>query len=279
MKQDRMQTSRFELKYIVDSDTALAIRDFVRSYLDLDENGVGHPDYAYPVHSIYLDSEKMTTYQETINGNKNRFKLRIRFYDDRETSPVFFELKRRMNNCIMKQRGTVKREAVQRLMDGFFPGAEDLFSKEAKHMVAVQNFVQTVQRLGATPKVHVAYRREAYVPHDDNSARLTLDRQIRSERQTMLRFSTKMENPIHIWGDAVVVELKFTNRFPEWFGELVRIFHLRQCGAAKYADGVALLEGKTPRHKNMPAPVLAHRPAEEHPASSLRDLSTHSQRL
>jgi hypothetical protein len=127
--------------------------------------------------------------------------------------------------------------------------------------------VRTVQRLGAKPKVHVAYRREAYVPHDDNSARLTLDREIRSERQTALRFSTKLDNPIYIWGNAVVVELKFTNRFPEWFGELVRVFHLRQCGAAKYADGVALLEGATPKHKNMPpAALISPQATGEHAA-------------
>ena len=38
----------------------------------------------------------------------------------------------------------------------------------------------------------------------------------------------------------MVLELKSTNRFPDWFRELVRVFGLRQCGAAKYADGVAL---------------------------------------
>ena len=247
-----MQASRFELKYIVDDDTALAIRDFVRSFLDLDENGVGQPDYAYPVHSIYLDSIMMKTYQDTINGDKNRYKLRIRFYDDKPESPVFFELKRRMNNCIMKQRGTVRRHAVQRLMDGFVPGPDDLFSKDAKHLVAVQNFVRLVQQIGARPQVHVAYRREAYVPHNDNSARLTLDREIRTERHSTYTFSTKMAKPLYVWGKAVVVELKFTNRFPEWFGELVRVFGLRQCGAAKYADGFALLEGKTLKHRNMP---------------------------
>ena len=252
MKVDKMQTSRFELKYIVDNDTGLAIRDFVKQFLDLDENGVGQPDYAYPVHSIYLDSAMMKTYQDTINGNKNRYKLRIRFYDDKDESPVFFELKRRMNNCIMKQRGTVKRASVQRLMDGFQPGAEDLFSKDPKHLMAVQNFVRLVQQIGARPQVHVAYRREAYVPHNDNSARLTLDREVRSERHKTYKFSTTMENPIYVWGKAVVVELKFTNRFPAWFGELVRVFNLRQCGAAKYADGYALLEGKMPMHKNMP---------------------------
>ena len=39
----------------------------------------------------------------------------------------------------------------------------------------------------------------------------------------------------------MVLELKFTNRFPDWFADLVRVFGLRQCGAAKYVDGAALL--------------------------------------
>jgi hypothetical protein len=50
-----------------------------------------------------------------------------------------------------------------------------------------------------------------------------------------------MEQPVLIWGRDVVLELKFTNRFPDWFRDLVRIFSLRQCGAAKYVDGVATL--------------------------------------
>jgi hypothetical protein len=37
----------------------------------------------------------------------------------------------------------------------------------------------------------------------------------------------------------VILELKFTNRFPNWFRELVQVFDLRQCGAAKYVDGIA----------------------------------------
>jgi hypothetical protein len=44
-----------------------------------------------------------------------------------------------------------------------------------------------------------------------------------------------------LWGRGIVLELKFTNRFPDWFRELVRVFGLRQCGAAKYVDGVATI--------------------------------------
>jgi hypothetical protein len=72
-----------------------------------------------------------------------------------------------------------------------------------------------------------------------------MDRMVRAEPETVARLSTQMRNPVVVWGKEVVLELKFTNRFPDWFGELVRVFGLRQCGAAKYVDGAALLgEGR-----------------------------------
>ena len=235
-----MQASRFEQKYIVTEETALQIREFVRSYLELDENGVGKPNFSYPVHSLYLDSDDLKLYWATINGDKNRFKLRLRFYNSNPDSPVFFEIKRRMNNCIMKQRGGVRREAVDGLLAGHLPDPSHLLSKDPKHLVALQNFCRYMQTIQAKPKVHIAYYREAYVPHDDNSARLTMDREVRSDPELTARLSTEMINPVLIWGRDVVLELKFTNRFPDWFRELVRVFGLRQCGAAKYVDGVAL---------------------------------------
>src|SRR5436190_22945545 len=118
MARDRMQKQRFELKYLVTEETALLVREFVKSYLDFDEYGVGKPNYSYPVHSLYLDSDDLKLYWATINGNKNRFKLRIRFYNNNPETPVFFEIKRRMNNCILKKRGSVRREAVPLLVNG-----------------------------------------------------------------------------------------------------------------------------------------------------------------
>jgi hypothetical protein len=239
---DKMQSSRFELKYIINEDLAPQIREFVRCHLELDENGVGKPNFSYAVHSLYLDSEDLKCYWDTINGNRNRFKLRVRFYNNNPDTPVFFEIKRRVNQCIMKQRGAVRREAVDRLLDGFFPEPEqDLISKETKHVMALQNFCRLVTEIGARPKVHIGYFREAYVPHDDNSARVTFDREVKSEPQFRARLDTRMEQPLLVWGKDVILELKFTNRFPGWFGELVRVFGLRQCGAAKYVDGVTLI--------------------------------------
>src|SRR5436190_8710120 len=181
MAVDKLQASRFELKYIIQEDTALRIRDYVQAYLELDEYGVGKPNYSYPVHSLYLDSDDLKLYWNTINGAKNRFKLRIRFYNNNPDTPVFFEIKRRMNNCILKKRGGVRRDSVPLLLAGQMPEPRFLVSKEPKNFFAVQDFCRLMQEIGAKPKVHIAYLREAYVPHDDNSARLTMDREVRSE--------------------------------------------------------------------------------------------------
>jgi len=239
--QDRMQLSRFELKYMINEDLARHIRDFVRMYLKLDEYGVGKPNDSYPVHSLYLDSKNLHCYWSTVNSDKNRFKLRVRFYDDNPDAPVFFEIKRRMNNCILKERCAARRVSVERILAGFVPEPCDLASQNARHAFSLQNFVRLLGQIDARPKVHIAYLREAYVPHDDNSARLTMDRSVCSQRQFHTQLNTHMDKPTLIWGRKVVLELKFTDRCPDWFCELVRVFSLHQCGAAKYVEGITLL--------------------------------------
>ena len=149
MSQDKLQAQRFELKYIVADDVALAVRDFVSSYLEIDEFGATLPNLSYPVHSLYLDSSDMKLYRATINGDKNRFKLRLRFYENRSDAPVFFEIKRRMNNTIAKQRGGVRRDAVEGLLAGQLPAPEHLISKEPKQLVALQNFCRLMGNLEA----------------------------------------------------------------------------------------------------------------------------------
>src|SRR5438046_6016769 len=224
VRRDRMQQQRFELKYLIPRETALLVRDFVRSYLEMDEFSVGRPNYSYPVHSLYIDSDDLKLYWRTINGDKNRFKLRLRYYSLSSDSPVFFEIKRRMNNCILKQRGGVRHEAIAPLLTGHFPEPGYLISKAPNHMIAVQRFSQSLTELHAKPKVHIAYDREAYVS-DNDEVRVTMDRNVCAEPNLMTSIKTKMETPARSFVGNVILELKFTNRYPDWFRELVRSFH------------------------------------------------------
>lgn len=239
--QDRLQAQRFEFKYIIDEDVALAVRDFVRSYLEVDQYGATLPNLSYPVHSLYVDSPDLKLYQSTINGDKNRFKLRLRFYEKRPAAPVFFEIKRRTSNTIAKQRGAIRREAVESLLHGHLPEPTHLASNDPNQLAALQRFCHLMSGLQARPQTHVAYLREAWLSRHDNSVRVTIDREVRTETRPDVRLTAKMTDPALVFGNRVVLELKFTGRFPDWFKELVRIFGLMQCSAAKYADGVTRL--------------------------------------
>jgi hypothetical protein len=232
-----MQKQRFELKYFVNEDSALMVRDFVRSYLDFDEYSVGKPNYSYPVHSLYLDSDDLLMYWETINGNKNRYKLRLRYYSTQSDAPVFFEIKRRVNNCIMKQRGGVRQDSVRLLLQGHLPQPDHLVSKSPNHLAALQNFFQLANSIFAKPKLHIYYMREAYVS-DDDQVRVTIDRKVYGEANLDYSITTEMQDPVLNFPNQVILELKFTNRFPDWFRELVRVFGVMQCGAAKYCESV-----------------------------------------
>jgi hypothetical protein len=254
MSVDRIQLQRLELKYIIRDELALQVREFVRCYLDIDEYGASRPNLSYPVHSLYLDSDDLILYWNTINGNKNRYKLRLRFYENRPEAPVYFEIKRRMNDAILKQRGGVRREAVDWILAGHLPEPAHLLSSDPKHLAALQRFSQLMNQHRCKPKAHVAYLREAWISPHQNSVRVTMDREVYCDPEPTARLSTELINPVQVFGRLVVLELKFTGRYPDWFRELVRVFSLTQCSAAKYVDGVTLLGAERLRSPIMPPP-------------------------
>jgi hypothetical protein len=79
--------------------------------------------------------------------------------------------------------------------------------------------------------------REAYVS-DNDEVRVTMDRDVLAEPNLAFGVKTEMNHPVRSFDKEVILELKFTNRYPEWFRELVRTFHVMQCGAAKYVESV-----------------------------------------
>jgi hypothetical protein len=240
MAQDhRLQPQRFELKYLVAAELTRGIRDFIGSYLELDDYSAAHPDRSYTIHSVYLDSPGLHTYHATRNGDKNRFKLRLRYYGD-APSPVFFEIKRRVDSTILKERCPVRRDAVPLLLSGQLPEPGQILSQEPRHLVALQRFQLLQHRLRASTRLHNTYQREAWVTPGDNSVRVTFDRDVRIE--PYFRNQAVITSPPHrIYREFVILEFKFTMRYPNWFRELVACFNLVRATSSKYCGGIELL--------------------------------------
>jgi SPX domain protein involved in polyphosphate accumulation len=230
----KMQTNRREFKYIVSESTAAGIRDFVRFHLIPDEYADPNNYNSYWIHSLYLDNPSLTLCNATLEGLKNRFKLRIRFYDDKSDDPVFFEVKSRVNDVILKERCAVHRASVDRLLHSPWAERSDLVKYNPKNLASLQRFLDLQNKLKAEGKVFVTYMREAYVsPHDD-SVRVTFDRNLSSAPYNKELRVEPLPGWVQPKVDGVVLELKFTDRFPGWMGDLTRTFGLVRGTMAKY---------------------------------------------
>src|SRR5688572_13553898 len=171
------QRSRYELKYLIDEPCARQVRDFVRSYLKRDGHALVGMGHAYPIYSLYLDDPGLTLYRATVQAQKNRFKLRVRYYNHEPAAPLFFEIKRRVNEVILKQRAIVRRDALGWLLRGECPLREACFDPEdAESYDVLREFGRLRNSLYATPQIIVYFEREAWISPADANVRVTFDR-------------------------------------------------------------------------------------------------------
>ncbi|OHB68388.1 MAG: hypothetical protein A2V70_00460 [Planctomycetes bacterium RBG_13_63_9] len=249
-----LQASRFEFKFIVDEASAEGIRNFIRAHLEPDEHTDPGAGNAYPVNSLYLDSPDLVLFQQTASGLKNRFKLRIRFYDSDPRSPAFLEIKRRTTDVILKERAALTRAGVRYLLDGGLPNETHLVNDDggAKAGKALQNFYSLYDSIDGCAQIYVCYMREAYVSPDSDKIRVTFDRQLMGspfDRETCLTVPLQGTMP-DVGG--VVLEMKFTDRFPTWMQEMVEQFNLQRRSVPKYNLCVKAM-GRQPWHRDEPS--------------------------
>ncbi len=239
-----LQASRYELKYVVDEPRARQIAQFVRSYLVPDAYALPERNCSYPVYSLYLDTPNLALFRQTVQGIKNRFKLRIRFYNDDPDAPVFLEIKRRITDVIRKQRTAISRQGVQRLLEGAWPSLVDLVSSNGngKPASALHEFCATTDAIGAKPSLYVSYLREAYVSPDSNRLRVTFDRYIAGTRSHPAEGLRCPREGVATKVEGVVLEVKFTDRFPAWMGEMVQSFNLHRRSVPKYVECMRVIQ-------------------------------------
>lgn len=245
----RMQANRLELKYLIDERCAIRIREYVRAFLEPDEYADPLKNNSYQIHSLYLDNSALALCYATMNGLKNRFKLRIRFYDDVPEHPVFFEIKRRVTDTILKERCAVHRSSMPHLLMGRWPERSDLLKYDPRNMGTLQRFCSLRDTVGAHGECFVSYLREAYVsPHDD-SVRVTFDRELMAspfhddqlDKYLVVEPLPPFRQPRL---NAVVLELKFTDRYPHWMRDLVHSFNLKRWTMAKYVNCAMAMRGE-----------------------------------
>jgi hypothetical protein len=229
------QASRYENKYIISESQAEAIRCEVSLRLPLDKHSILFPG-GYHVRSLYLDSRDMHTYCQTKSGEKNRFKLRMRNYDDADDSPLFLEVKRRVTCVVQKKRVCVSRRDGEKLLRGAAPCHTMLIKDTPGARAGMLEFCRLRDQLGATGKIFVDYRREAFQSDDSNQYRVTFDRDIKGRLYTPGN-GLRMPDQAEISNiPGVVLEMKFSEQPAQWMNMIARKFSLQPISVPKYIE-------------------------------------------
>jgi hypothetical protein len=236
---------RREYKYLVDEDMVEEIRRYIAGICTIDPYAA-RTGGRYLTDTLYLDTPTLGIYHATMEDAPDRYKLRVRSYPSLAGGPVFFEVKRRVIDAVLKTRGHVRGHWQDILLD---PRPEVLATIEPKQHAAIDNFICYYHRGPMQASVLVRYEREPFFSTIDDYARVTFDRSVSYQRATELTLQPEHDHWTYVdYGfsqrhtglseSAVLLELKFTNMVPGWMAKMVHTLGLQRLAFCKYTRAI-----------------------------------------
>ena len=242
--------NRFELKYLVTLQQAEQLKAALRAFLLPDEHGGG----SYGLTSLYYDSPDYRCYWEKVDGIKFRRKLRIRRYEDGQPlaaeTPVFVEIKQRLNRVTQKRRAILPYQDALRLCD------ERQVPAHAPDDAALINEVQAyLWQYNLRPASIVRYQRQALVGSDyDIGLRVTFDTDLTFQVHGLRLDEPPAPRPM-LPPNFAVMEIKVNERIPYWLTELAAVQNLQLIRMSKYCRSIEVA-GIFPSRRPLPLPAV-----------------------
>ncbi|WP_338325600.1 polyphosphate polymerase domain-containing protein [Streptomyces hoynatensis] len=235
--------NRYEIKYLIPVEEVAPLREDLARRLQGDPFS---PPGGYGVWSLYYDTPQLRFYWEKIQGLKFRRKLRIRHYGDlsslTDDSPVYVEIKQRVNRVTQKRRLRLPYRAARLLCD-----RRTAVDHAEQERAFVQEVLDLAVRLDLRPTAVTGYQREALVGRDqDTGLRVTFDRRIRGRDRDFHLGTQGAENRFIIPPRLAVMEIKVNERVPYWITDLTAKRNLSVVRVSKYCQGIEAY-GRAPR--------------------------------
>jgi hypothetical protein len=244
--------NRFELKYIITLQEAERVKTVLRRYLEPDEHGNNNGRYS--LISLYYDSPDYRCYQEKMAGIRFRRKLRLRRYETGEVltaeTPIFLEIKQRVDRVTQKRRATLPYQDALRLLND-----RQLVDHMPDDKAIVEEIYAFLWHYNLRPATIVRYDRQAFIGTQyDIGLRVTFD--------TTLTFQA---HPLHLHEQPAgllmlpayltIMEVKANERVPRWLTEMIAAQNLQITRVSKYCRSVEAAQ-------NMPSLAWHRLPAE-----------------
>lgn len=228
MAETQVHDKRIELKYMLDPELSLKVRQWARDHLGVDAHCHDALSDHYDVHTLYLDTPQLDLFHRT--GDVGKAKHRIRRYGDEAT--LWVETKRKQGNVVHKNRTAASEaEVMDRLTN---PSDSTSWCGDW--------FSARISQRRLRPTIQVHYRRFARTSTiAGESLRLTIDSELQSSPATGWQVASTADHlnrDRHHAAHVEILELKFHNRMPPLFKELLRTFAIPATGFSKFRTGI-----------------------------------------
>lgn len=204
---------RHELKYYINFNDYIAIRNRIKHVLPLDPNANEHGEYL--IRSLYFDDIYDTALFEKDFGVNVRNKYRIRIYN-LDDKVIKLERKNKVGQYVCKDAVRISREEYDQIMAGNYDclRSSDNFLKK--------DFYWAIKNKLLAPKVIVDYEREAYVGNLSET-RITFDKNLRSAYTDNNIFNKNIATQSIITMPMLIMEVKFNEFLPEVVQKMVAV--------------------------------------------------------
>ncbi len=229
---------RLEYKYLVANSLLPRLRALVAPFVEPDQYMRARPD-GYTVRSIYFDTLGLKSYYDKTAGLKERKKVRVRGYNERDEGEiVFLEVKRKDDMFITKSRAPIPYKQLQELLlSGDLERFIETSNAFPRALEDARCFFFHLWNAHRWPTMLVIYEREAYESKCNYSLRLTIDKHIRSVAHPKLNSLFSEEGVVYSLPRYSVLEIKLYGGsigFPSWLRRVVGALDLRKMSISKY---------------------------------------------
>ena len=213
---------RYELKYLLSAEKAKFLRQRLEGHMEADQFG------KTSIASLYYDTPDYRLIRASLEKPKFKEKIRLRSYGlATDSSPVFFELKRKAYGVVYKRRVKTTIPLVQK----FFDREGDICAggQINSEITTFRDYYQTL-----VPSCLIIYDRTAYF-EPGGDLRLTIDDNPRF-RTDRLTLTESMDGVSLLPPGGAILEIKVQDAMPLWLTQILSEGQIYKSSFSKYGE-------------------------------------------
>lgn len=197
---------RYELKFRLSKEQLAFFKSEISKYMKVDQYGLT------TISSLYYDTPDCSLINKSIEKPKFKEKIRLRSYGPAtETSPVYLEIKRKLDSIVYKRRIRTTEKEVSKFLAGDYEFDKEQISRE------LNAFKEEHPKL--EPKYLIIVDRVAYY-QEDSDLRITLDTNPKYRNYDLNLHSSNDGIPLVEEGGAIL-EIKVQYSVPLWLSDIL----------------------------------------------------------